>query len=616
VQRRLGWVLWVSLAASFFGFVGLSDASTASGTGVVVVSTVADTVNGDVSSVSALVARPGVDGISLREAITAADKTPGRHAITFAPGLAGRTITPSGVMPALTRDDTSVVGLMTSDGQPAVTLDGSSSGGGGLLAVNASGVTISHLRFVGLHNQPAVAVHAGVPAGELAVHDVSIESDAFTNSGGFGVGIWIGTDFPGNLPRTSRTVLYPGAVGASLTNITIAHNVIQGFTDDGINVGLPGTDCSIHGLVIEDNTIADNTGAGSPALELDTNFTGNSIVGTQILRNTFTGNWAGIHLNGTVGGFKAADGSAAPSTGNTVAGTIISQNVFSGNKQAIAFNGGAGSSSATGNAVVDTAISDDVFANNAPFGAIGILGGGGGAGSNRIDGVSIVNDTIAGNQGGISLIDNSDSSAGNRISGVTIENTIFWSNGGDLGGPDVSTVSPTVRASLMNTDPRFVGGQDFHLQAGSPAIDAATSSAPAVDIDDGLRVGAPDIGAYEFGAAPRSRLAVVVDELGGTGTVSSTPTGISCGATCDAAFNSNTTVTLAAVPAVGSRFTGWAGACTGTAPCVVALAPATTVTATFSAPTKPASKPKPKAKPAPKCKKGQKSTPKHPCRRT
>lgn len=610
MRRRLGWVLWVSLAASFFGFVGLSGASALSGTGVVVVvSTVADTVNGDVSSVSALAARPGADGISLREAITAADKTPGRHAITFASALAGRTIAPSGVMPAFTRDDISVVGLTTSDGQPAVTLDGSSSGGGGLLAVFASGVTISHLRFVGMQgDKPAVTVHAGVPGGELAVHDVRLEANVFTNGGSFGVGIWIGTDFPGHLPRTSPTDLYPGAVGASLTNITVAHNLIQGFTDDGINVGLPGTNCSIHGLVIEDNTLADNTGAGSPALELDPNFTANSIVGTQILRNTFIGNWAGIHLNGAVGGFKAADGSAAPSTGNTVTGTVISQNTFSGNKQGIALNGGAGSSSATGNTVVDTAISDDVFANNAPFGAIGILGGGDGAGSNRIDGVSIVNDTIANNQGGISFINNSGSSAGNRASGVTVENTIFWSNGGDLGGPAVSTVSPTVRASLMNTDPRFVGGQDFRLQAGSPAIDAATATAPAVDIADGARIGAPDIGAYEFGAAPRSRLAVIVDELGGTGTVGSTPSGISCGATCGAAFNSNTTVTLAAVSAVGSRFAGWAGACTGTASCVVALAAATTVTATFSAPTKP--------QPAPKCKKGQKSTPKHPCRRT
>ena len=43
----------------------------------VVVSTTADRVNGDVSSLSALQARPGRDGISLREALSAADNTGG-----------------------------------------------------------------------------------------------------------------------------------------------------------------------------------------------------------------------------------------------------------------------------------------------------------------------------------------------------------------------------------------------------------------------------------------------------------------------------------------------------------------------------------------------------------
>jgi hypothetical protein len=49
-----------------------------------------------------------------------------------------------------------------------------------------------------------------------------------------------------------------------------------------------------------------------------------------------------------------------------------------------------------------------------------------------------------------------------------------------------------------------VSAQDVHLQAGSPAINAGTASgAPTVDIDNGLRESSPDIGAYEFGAAPR-----------------------------------------------------------------------------------------------------------------
>lgn len=49
--------------------------------------------------------------------------------------------------------------------------------------------------------------------------------------------------------------------------------------------------------------------------------------------------------------------------------------------------------------------------------------------------------------------------------------------------------------------------------------------------------------------------------LGGTGSgsVSSSPAGITCGATCSASFGAGTVVSLAATPAAGSVFTGWAG---------------------------------------------------------
>ncbi len=68
----------------------------------------------------------------------------------------------------------------------------------------------------------------------------------------------------------------------------------------------------------------------------------------------------------------------------------------------------------------------------------------------------------------------------------------------------------------------------------------------------------------------------------GSGSVSSTPAGITCGATCSASYTSGTSVTLSATPAAGSVFTGWSGACTGTASCVVTMSAAQSVTATFT----------------------------------
>jgi endoglucanase len=68
----------------------------------------------------------------------------------------------------------------------------------------------------------------------------------------------------------------------------------------------------------------------------------------------------------------------------------------------------------------------------------------------------------------------------------------------------------------------------------------------------------------------------------GAGTVTSSPAGINCGATCSASFASATSVTLTASAAGGSTFAGWSGACTGTAACTVSMSAARSVTASFS----------------------------------
>jgi hypothetical protein len=68
----------------------------------------------------------------------------------------------------------------------------------------------------------------------------------------------------------------------------------------------------------------------------------------------------------------------------------------------------------------------------------------------------------------------------------------------------------------------------------------------------------------------------------GSGAVTSSPVGISCGPDCSADFISDTVVTLTATPENGSTFTGWSGDCIGTGACTVSMDTAKSVTATFS----------------------------------
>ena len=89
----------------------------------------------------------------------------------------------------------------------------------------------------------------------------------------------------------------------------------------------------------------------------------------------------------------------------------------------------------------------------------------------------------------------------------------------------------------------------------------------------------------DFEPAPQSApqsFALTVTRAGkGSGSVSSAPSGISCGTDCSEPYLSGTTVTLTAAPAAGSTFAGWSGACSGKSTCTVSLTADTTVTASF-----------------------------------
>jgi len=128
----------------------------------------------------------------------------------------------------------------------------------------------------------------------------------------------------------------------------------------------------------------------------------------------------------------------------------------------------------------------------------------------------------------------------------------------------------------IRQDPLFIGAEDFHLQAGSPCIDAAVSTiAPATDLEGTVRPqgNGYDIGCYEFTQAGPRQYMLTVNTVGQGGVIIS-PSG--------GTYDENTVVTLEAVPVTGWEFIAWSGDLTGsTNPTTITMDAAKTVTATF-----------------------------------
>ena len=95
--------------------------------------------------------------------------------------------------------------------------------------------------------------------------------------------------------------------------------------------------------------------------------------------------------------------------------------------------------------------------------------------------------------------------------------------------------------------------------------------------------GYSDYSGIACGTTPQVFGLAVLRMGAGSGTVTSAPIGITCGASCSSIFPSGTAVTLTASAASGSIFTGWGGGgCSGTGTCVVTVSAAMTVTANFA----------------------------------
>jgi hypothetical protein len=90
-----------------------------------------------------------------------------------------------------------------------------------------------------------------------------------------------------------------------------------------------------------------------------------------------------------------------------------------------------------------------------------------------------------------------------------------------------------------------------------------------------------NVAAQSVGFVPDNTLGVTLAGAG-SGTVVSSDGRISCGDDCTETYSPAATITLTALPAMGSAFAGWSGACSGSAPaCTLRMSETRSVGATF-----------------------------------
>jgi hypothetical protein len=300
---------------------------------------------------------------------------------------------------------------------------------------------------------------------------------------------------------------YPGGINIGGSSPTVQNSTITantGCTGVGINI-------SFSAPLIQNNIISNNVqagcsgGPGGAGMEVI-----GASAGAQIIGNTITGNNSGNGVNGGgiglwtpgpvliqgnfISGNTASNG-AGIGGANDTSGVRIIENVISGN---IALGTGGGIEIDN---TVSLLLNNTVTGNNAPGGGSAFYGW-----FYTTTGAMTVSNNIFMGKPGQSALGCRGFDTVNPP--VFSFNDVFTSGGPNYGA---ICIDQTGKNGNISADPLFVNSatSDFHLQAGSPAIDAGSNAAPNLPVKDiagndrilngdGDCMATVDMGAYEF----------------------------------------------------------------------------------------------------------------------
>jgi len=534
------WSQWVG-GAGVSRVLGVAAAMSST----LLVSTVVDAQDGDVSSPDALRSNPGPDGaISLREAMAAASNGTGPQTIGFAAQLAGRTIRLTSALPVIARDQVAILGRTNRRGRPTITISAE------MLSIPVFQVFASHFTLFGLRIEKiggsgsgtGVFVRAGgVREQPRVIESIRVIGNEFSNEGA------------GKMSRGNAITIATenGSRRAVIRDVIIAHNTFSHFEDGvAIGTGTGGTRGRLENLSIHDNSFF----FCAYAVELASGDKKGRVRNTEIIRNLFRGNVVPISIWTGSG------------DGSMVTNTVISGNtILDSQKPAIHVT--AGVSGSRNSRVSNLRIVNNLIAGDGGM-CLCFTGGDGSSRASGIGNVRVVNNTVVGEGTGLQIFANTDGATTNFVRNLKIVNTIF-DRGGFFGEVFPSQVHNSITFDPgfagvngnIAADPRFVDPSrgNYRLRGDSPAVDAGTSKdAPEADFQCGRRGDSPDIGAYEYGSAPAARLTLAT--LGtGVGTIETDPVGFGCGSVFARGFERGTVVSLLHEAASGSAFVSWAG---------------------------------------------------------